>query len=73
MNKFGLIISALALVMGMSQCAKKPNMPKFGTLETSPREIIFSVNGGDGQKGDFNQVTEVLDYTWANRDKIYGI
>ena len=64
MRKFGLIISALALVLGLAQCAKKPNMPTFGSVEHSIKTITFTTNGGGNEKGELVDLTTLLRYKW---------
>ncbi|MDO5342294.1 MAG: hypothetical protein Q4F69_07580, partial [Bacteroidia bacterium] len=72
MKRFGLIISALALVLGLAQCAKKPNMPTFGGVEPSTKTITFTTNGG-GDKGDFTQVSDVLNYKWNKYNDVIHV
>ncbi|MDO5341277.1 MAG: hypothetical protein Q4F69_02335 [Bacteroidia bacterium] len=69
MKKLGLIISALALVMGLSQCEKRPNMPVTNLLR--PQSVTFTTGGG--QKGNFepNSLTKALEYKWEEDDLIY--
>ncbi|MDO5341978.1 MAG: hypothetical protein Q4F69_05960, partial [Bacteroidia bacterium] len=69
MRKFGLIISALALVLGLAQCAKKPNMPIMGNYQM--RSITFSTGGNGGQKGTFEDVANALNYKWNGNEKIH--
>ena len=64
MKKFSLIISALALVLGLAQCAKKPNMPTFGSVEHSIKTITFTTNGGGNEKGELVDLTTLLRYKW---------
>lgn len=67
MKKLTLIVSALAIVLGLSQCAKKPNAPVFGGVV---REITFNATG-NGAKGDFYQDGEQLRLKWQKGDKLY--
>lgn len=66
MKRFGLIISALALVLGLSQC-KKPNVPVYNG---NYGVITFNAVGG-GSKGDFYQDGESLKLKWQSGDKLY--
>ena len=69
MRKFGLIISALALVLGLAQCAKKPNMPIMGNYQM--RSITFSTGGNGGQKGTFEDAATALNYKWNGNEEIH--
>ncbi|MDO5342988.1 MAG: hypothetical protein Q4F69_11140 [Bacteroidia bacterium] len=74
MRKFGLIISALALVLGLAQCAKKPNMPIFnGSFKGVNKTITFTANGGNGAKSEIynNKVLGELSFKWEEGDVIY--
>ncbi|MDO5343075.1 MAG: hypothetical protein Q4F69_11580 [Bacteroidia bacterium] len=75
MKKFSLIISALALVLGLAQCAKKPNMPTFnGGYAGVTKEVTFSTGtSGDGSKVtiDNSILEELLHYKWENTDVIH--
>ena len=65
MRKLGFIISALVLMLGLAQCAKKPNVPVYGMQTQS---ITFST-GDNGAKGSFKPETDlgcVLKYEWDN-------
>ncbi|MDO5342171.1 MAG: hypothetical protein Q4F69_06935 [Bacteroidia bacterium] len=68
MKKFSLIVMALALVMGLSQCQKRPNMPVLGGERQT---ITFTTGNGGGAKGNFEQLNKVLNYKWTEGDKIY--
>ena len=69
MKKFSLIISALALVMGLSQCQKRPNMPMYGYHTKS---IQFAVSNEENSKGSLEQNPyKDLNYRWSQEDKIY--
>ncbi|MDO5342137.1 MAG: hypothetical protein Q4F69_06760 [Bacteroidia bacterium] len=70
MKKFSLIISVLALVMGLSQCQKRPNAPVFGAVP-STKTITFTTNGGGNAKGNFDQNGGELNYAWSMGDVLY--
>ena len=58
-------------MLGLAQCAKRPNMPTLGGVEPSTKTITFTTNGG-GDKGNFTQVSDVLNYKWdMNNDVIH--
>lgn len=67
MKKLTLIISALALMLGLSQC-KKPNVNYYQEVEFT-NEITFTTGGG--AKGSFNQVTNQLKYKWNENDVLH--
>ncbi|MDO5343026.1 MAG: hypothetical protein Q4F69_11330 [Bacteroidia bacterium] len=73
MKKFSLIISVLALVLGLAQCAKKPNMPTFnGGFTGVNKTITFTANGGDGSKSEIdNTVLGKLTFKWEENDVLY--
>ena len=71
MKKLTLIVSALALVLGLAQCAKRPNMPVVGGVEPSTKTITFTTNGGGGAKGCFDQNGGLLNYAWDMNDVLY--
>ncbi|MDO5342285.1 MAG: hypothetical protein Q4F69_07535 [Bacteroidia bacterium] len=60
MKKVALLLAASALMLGLSQCSKRPNMPVgyVGHTET----IEFTTGGGE--KGGFDQVSNALQYKW---------
>jgi len=71
MKKFSLILGALALVLGLSQCTK-PNMPVMDTLNLKPQSVTITT--GNGTKGNFDpSATEAnaIDYNWESSDVIY--
>ena len=68
MKKLGLLISVLALVLGLSQC-KKPNANYYQGGGVFTNEITFTTGGG--AKGGFDQVTEVLKYKWNENDVLH--
>jgi len=73
MKKLTLIISALALVLGMSQC-KKPNYPSNIMTGSHKSDVTFTV-GGD-QKGSFDHITTTsIGYKWSSSDvlHVYGM
>ena len=59
----------MALVLGLAQCAKKPNMPVYGG-DYEVKSVTFSTTG-NGQKGEFEDVTTALDYKWGPEDLIH--
>ncbi|MDO5342566.1 MAG: hypothetical protein Q4F69_08955 [Bacteroidia bacterium] len=68
MKKLGLLISVLALVLGLSQC-KKPNANYYQGGGVFTNEITFTTGGG--AKGGFDQVAEVLKYKWNENDVLH--
>ncbi|MDO5343128.1 MAG: hypothetical protein Q4F69_11865 [Bacteroidia bacterium] len=71
MKKFSLIVMALALVMGLSQCQKKPNAPVFGSGYS--QNITVNTNCGDKNSKVTvdDPVTGLLDIKWeVNTDKL---
>lgn len=71
MKKFGLIIGALALMLGVSQC-RKPNVQSFvGGIDPTTKTITFTVKGDDGAKGIFEQDAGILKYAWESSDVIH--
>ena len=65
MRKLGFIISALALVLGLAQCAKKPNSPVCNRMITFETTNI-------GSKGSFvDDGTGNIAFTWAEGDQLY--
>jgi len=72
MKRFGLIIAALALVLGMSQC-KKPNMPEYtGTGDRIIQNVTLNATySNDGSKSSLLSLTKELKLKWDAGDKIY--
>lgn len=64
MKKFVSIVSALLLVIGLSQC-RKPALGNFGY-----KTVTFTTNNGGGEKGSFINA-EGIKYQWSSDDKIY--
>ncbi|MDO5343113.1 MAG: hypothetical protein Q4F69_11790 [Bacteroidia bacterium] len=70
MKKFSLIVMALALVMGLSQCQKRPNAPVFGGgYDDATKEITFTT--GNGSKAAIEDALTMLNYKWESGDKLY--
>ncbi|MDO5342907.1 MAG: hypothetical protein Q4F69_10725 [Bacteroidia bacterium] len=66
MKKLTLIVSALALVLGLSQC-KKPNVPIYNG---GIKEITFNASG-NGAKGDYQQDGSDLKMQWEAGDQLF--
>ena len=67
MKKVSLILTALALVLGISQCKKQEN-PVSGKIVT--QKVTFTTSFGDGSKLGVNETSGTLNLTWAAGDKI---
>ena len=64
MKKVSLIMGALALVLGLSQC-RKPNAPVFNLGDGVVRHVTFTADGDNGTKGQFDvNAFNGLDYKW---------
>lgn len=64
MKKVSLIMGALALVLGLSQC-RKPNAPVFNLGDGVVRHVTFTADGDNGTKGQFDvNASNGLDYKW---------
>jgi len=62
MKKFGLIVAAFAVMLGLSQCNKKHDMPVF--WENSTKTITLTTSCGGNAKGDFDDEDGKLKYAW---------
>ena len=67
MKKLSLVIAALAMVLGITQCKKQEN-PVGGKLIT--QEVTFTTSFGDGSKLGVTETGGTLDLSWQVGDKI---
>lgn len=67
MKKLSLVIAALAMVLGITQCKKQEN-PVGGKLIT--QEVTFTTSFGDGSKLDVTETGGTLDLSWKKGDEI---
>lgn len=67
MKKVSLIIAALALVLGISQC-KKQEDPVGGKLIT--QKVTFTTSFGDGSKLDVQEASGALNLSWKKNDEV---
>ena len=67
MKKLSLIIAALAMVLGITQCKKQEN-PVGGKLIT--QEVTFTTSFGDGSKLGVTETGGTLDLSWQVGDEI---
>ncbi|MDO5343114.1 MAG: hypothetical protein Q4F69_11795 [Bacteroidia bacterium] len=69
MKRLGFIISALALVSGLSQC-RQPNISAWSdSFSNETKEISF--NAGDGSKANIEDALTALNFKWESGDKLY--
>lgn len=70
MKKFSFLTAALALVLGLSQCAK-PNLPTPNGIGAT-QEVTLTTSFDDGSKvsGDYTTVTKELKLTWDGDETI---
>lgn len=67
MKKLSLVIAALAMVLGITQCKKQEN-PVGGKLIT--QEVTFTTSFGDGSKLGVTETGGTLDLSWKEGDEI---
>ena len=67
MKKLSLVIAALAMVLGITQCKKQEN-PVGGKLIT--QEVTFTTSFGDGSKLGVTETGGTLDLSWQVGDEI---
>lgn len=70
MKNFSFLTAALALVLGLSQCAK-PNLPTPNGIGVT-QEVTLTTSFDDGSKvsGDYTTVTKELKLTWDGDETI---
>lgn len=67
MKKLSLVIAALAMMLGITQCKKQEN-PVGGKLIT--QEVTFTTSFGDGSKLGVTEIGGTLDLLWQVGDEI---
>ena len=67
MKKVTLILAALALVLGTSQCKKQEKPAQIGEKQ---HIVLTANNSNDGSKVNVTSATTKLNLTWENTDKI---
>ena len=67
MKKLSLMIAALALVLGLSQCKKQEKPVAIGEKQ---HIVLNAGNGNDGSKVSADFVTEALNLTWDGNETI---
>lgn len=67
MKKVTLILAALALVLGITQCKKQEKPAQIGEKQ---HIVLTANNGNDGSKVNVTSATTKLNLTWESTDKI---
>jgi len=71
MKKLTLIISALALVLGLSQCTKRPNVPNYIDGKRIEQHVTLNASYNDGAKVSLMSLTQEMKLQWDGNEVIY--